>query len=304
MFKEAGLAARDLYVAGFPWSACYVLDGKKPVLFEAGYACAGQLYVDAIRGILVDRSPGTLFLTHVHYDHCGAVGRLKRAFPALRVAASERSAGIIRRPNAQKLIADLSAKAISFISRGYHDPSKLVDDPFEPFDVDIILHDGQTVDLHGMTVEVIATPGHTRDMLSYYIAERKILFATESAGCLDAMGHVMVAALADYDAYFASLTKLAALPIEILCQGHRIVFLGAGEVRDFLRRSLDETLRFREKVEKLLREEEGSVDRVTARIKAEEWDANTGTKQPEDAYLINLRTTIAGLAEKQKQKEE
>ena len=297
-FREAGLAAKDLYVAGFPWSACYLLDGKRPVLFEAGYMCAGQLYVDAIREVLTNRSPEILFLTHVHYDHCGAVGYLKRAFPALRVAASERSAAIMRRPNARKLMTDLSRKAISFISKGYHDPSKLIDDPFEPFEVDIVLADGQNVDLDGITVRVMATPGHTRDMLSYYIPERKILFASESAGCQDAAGHIMIAALADYDAFLSSLAALASLPIDILCQGHRIVWVGADEVRDFLTRSLETAVRFRENVAQLLHQEQGSVDRVTARIKAEEYDTNTGTKQPEDAYLINLRTMIAGLAEK------
>jgi glyoxylase-like metal-dependent hydrolase (beta-lactamase superfamily II) len=302
IFREAGLAAKDLYVAGFSWSACYLLDGKKPVLFEGGYTCAGQLYANAIREILTGRPPEILFLTHVHYDHCGAVGYLKRAFPSLKVAASATSAGIMRRPNARKLMTDLSKKALPFVSGNYREPSKLIDGPFEPFDVDIILNDGQTVDLDGLTVQVMATPGHTRDMLSYYIPERKMLFATESAGCQDEMGHIMIAALADYDAFLASFRRLAGLPVDILCQGHRIVFVGADEVREFLARSLETAMRFREKAEGLLHEEQGSVDRVTARLKAEERDANKGTGQPEDAYLINLRATVAHLAEKLKER--
>jgi glyoxylase-like metal-dependent hydrolase (beta-lactamase superfamily II) len=297
-FAGAGLVAKDLYVAGFPWSACYLLDGKRPVLFESGYTCAGRLYAEAIRKVLGEREPEILFLTHVHYDHCGATGYLKRVFPSLKIAASERSAGIIHRPNALALITKLSKQATSVISENYDgDRSKLIDEPFEPFDVDIIVGEGQTVDLDGITVRVMATPGHTRDMLSYYIPERKILFATETAGCQDITGHILITALADYDAFLSSFARVAALPIEILCQGHRFVWVGVDEVRDFLARSHASAKDFREKVEQMLHEEQGSVERVVARIRAEEYDTNKGQKQPEGAYMINLLATVDRLAE-------
>ncbi len=301
-FAGTGLVAKDLYVAGFPWSACYLLDGKRPVLFESGYTCAGRLYAEAIREVLGEREPEMLFLTHVHYDHCGATGYLKRAFPSLRVAASERSAGIMRRPNAQGLMTELSRQATDLISESYNgDRSKLIDEPFEPFDVDIVVGEGQTVDLDGITVQVMATPGHTRDMLSYYIPERKILFATETAGCQDITGHILITAPADYDAFLSSFARVAALPIEILCQGHRFVWVGVDEVRDFLARSLSAAKHFREKIERLLYEEQGSIERVVAQIKSEEYDTNTGQKQPEGAYLVNLRATVTRLAETLKQ---
>jgi glyoxylase-like metal-dependent hydrolase (beta-lactamase superfamily II) len=299
LFSEAGLVAKDLYVAGFPWSACYLLDGGRPVLFESGYTAAGRLYAEAIREVLGEREPEILFLTHVHYDHCGATRYLKRAFPSLKVAASERSAGIIRRPNAQALMKELSRQATSVLSESYDgDRSKLIDEPFEPFDVDIIVGEGQAVDLDGMTVQVLATPGHTRDMLSYYIPERRILFATETAGCQDAAGHILIAALTDYDTFLSSFARVAALPIEILCQGHRLVLVGVDEVRGFLARSLSTAKHFREKVVRLLCEEQGSIEGVVARIRAEEYDTNTGPKQPEGAYLVNLRATVTRLAEK------
>ncbi len=60
-FSEAGLVVKDLYVAGFPLSACYLLDGKRPVLFESGYTCAGRLYAEAIREVLARGSPRSSF---------------------------------------------------------------------------------------------------------------------------------------------------------------------------------------------------------------------------------------------------
>jgi len=296
-FATTGPAVKDFYVAGHPWSACYLLDGKKPVLFESGYTCVGRLYEESIRKVLGKREPDILFLSHVHYDHCGATGHLKRAFPSLLVAASERAARIMEHPNARALMTELSADALSFASEILEiDRSKLIDAPFEPFGVDLILGDGQTVELSGTTVQVLASPGHTRDMLSYYIPERKILIATEAVGLQDMTGRIIIAALADYDAYLASLERLSALPVEVLCQGHRLVWTGAGEVRDYFARAIVAAKSFREHVTRLLDEEQGAIERVVARIKAEEYDTNPHVKQQEAAYLINLRARVGHLA--------
>jgi hypothetical protein len=78
--------------------------------------------------------------------------------------------------------------------------------------------------------------------------------------------------------------------------------VGADEVRDFLARSLSTAKHFREEVERLLHEEQGSVERVVARVRAEEYDTNTGLKQPEGAYLINLHATVTRLAAKLKER--
>ena len=300
-FKKTGLVERDFYVTGLPYSACYLLDGRKPVLFESGYTCAGRLYEEGIRKVLKEREPEILFLTHVHYDHCGATSYLKRAFPGLRVAASARAAAIMERPNAQKLMKELSRETLSFVSNAFDvDRSKLIDEPFQPFAVGLVLDEGHTVELDGITVQVMATPGHTRDLLSYYIPERRILVGTEAAGNQDRMGHIITASLTDYDSYISNLKRLAALPAEILCTGHDVVWVGAEEVQDFFARSIATAEGFRETVEELLREEQGSIERVVARVKADEYDTNTEAKQPETPYLINLRAKVGLLAKRMK----
>jgi 2-aminobenzoylacetyl-CoA thioesterase len=50
----------------------------------------------------------------------------------------------------------------------------------------LIRGDGLTVHVQeNLSVQVLSTPGHTRDMLRYYVPERRILFATKAAGCLN-----------------------------------------------------------------------------------------------------------------------
>jgi 2-aminobenzoylacetyl-CoA thioesterase len=300
LINTTGPVADHFYISGLSQYPVHLLDCRRPVLFDAGVTCAGKLYTDAIRSVLGARQPELLFISHVHWDHCGAVSRLKEAFPALKVAASPTAAEILRRPRALELMGKLN-EGVKAIVAGFPgiDPSRVADEPFRPFEVDMELTEGQIFELDdNLTVHVMETPGHTRDHLSYYIPEKKILIASEASGCLSTAGSIVSEFLADYDAYFSSLTRLAGLPVDILCQGHRIIFTGPEEVRNFFSRSVSEATRFKDRVYELLGSEAGSVDRVVQKIKAEQYDVIEGVKQPETAYLINLKAQVSHLAGK------
>ena len=299
IFRKTGPVSNRLYVTGLAWSPCYLYNGEHPVLFEAGFHCAGALYVRDIKEVLGSRQPEILFLTHVHYDHSGAAAYLKKSFPDIRIAASPRAGEIMKRPNAVELMGRLSRNMISLAeSIEGVDVSLLIREPFEPFAVDMFLADGQTVTLgEDLEVRVLATPGHTSDLLSYYIPEEKILVATEAAGLLWQNGTINAEFLVDFDLYMDSLKRLASLDVDILCQGHHFVFTG-DDVKEFFGASIEAGAGFRTRVEELLAENEGSIDRVVEIMKAKEYDINPGVKQPEAAYLLNLRARVTHLADR------
>ncbi len=298
IFGEIGQVTNDLHVLGLSWTPSYLLCGLKPVLFEAGFSCLGKLYVDDAKRILKDRPPEMLFLTHVHYDHCGAVSYFKKNFPSIRIAASSRAAEIIQRPNAQKLIKELSEKVILCVAKvpGIH-VEDLLYEPFEPFNVDIVLENGQVIQISDeLSVRVMAVPGHTRDLLAYYIPERKTLFATESVGNLDRIGQVNTEFLVDYELYLKNIRFICNyLEVNVLCLGHQFVISGV-DVATFLSRSMNAAEHFKKRIEDLLFEESGNLDQVEMRMKAEEYDINPGPKQLEKEYLINLTARVKHLA--------
>lgn len=278
------------FVLGVPHYPIYLLNGRKPVLFEAGLTSLARIYQEDIESILGQAHPGMLFLTHVHYDHCGAVAYLKQAFPGLKVAASKRAGEIIRRPSAIELIRSLNQNAAEAVA--HLDESRLLKESFKPFEIDLVLEDGQVIMLEeDVSVQVLSSPGHTWDFLSYYVPEHKLLIASEAIGCANTCGYIITDCLVDFDAYLNSLKRLAGLDVEVLCQGHNFVYV-AGDVQDFFRRSIQTALDFKAMMEKFWQVEGGDMSRVINSIKGIEYDPVPLPKQPESAYLINLEARI------------
>lgn len=296
IIRKTGHVTGNFYMLGTNHFPTHLLDGPRPALFEAGLACLGPAYVKAIREILGRAEPCYLFLTHVHFDHCGAAAFMKRSFESLQICASQKGQAIMERPNAVKTMAWLSSEALRWIEK--EAPGAARDVPFEPFEVDCILADGDRVDLGGgLTVEVVAAPGHTWDALSYYVPEKKLLVAGEAGGIVDPTGYVFTEFLVDYDAYRNTLERLAALEVEILSQSHHQIFTGE-DARSFFPRAIEAAREFKSRVEELLDLENGDVKKVVLLMKAEEYDPKPDPKQPEPAYLINLTARVRHLAEK------
>ena len=212
----------------------------------------------------------------------------------MRVAASEQARKVFSRPNALALMRQLSDVSAQMAADLGLPPDE--SPPFEPFEVDKTVVDGQSIPLSGdLTLRVISTPGHTRDSLSYYIPEKKILFASEAVGIPDQTGYIYIDCLVDYGLYRRSHRALAALDIDALCLGHRVALTGA-DARRHMDDSLLQCERFREMVSDFIKEEGGDLERVKQRVKAYEYDGKPGLKQAEPAYLLNLDARIKAIA--------
>ena len=145
-----------------------------------------------------------------------------------------------------------------------------------------------------LTVQVLERPGHTRDCLSYFIPQKKVLFCSEAAGVPDMTGYIVSEALVDYDQYNESMSRLSKVAYEVLCLGHRQALNGQ-DAKNYFPKSMAHCRDFLNLVETSLIEEGGDVPKVIARIKAVEYDPVPEPKQIEPAYLLNLEAKVKAI---------
>ena len=291
IFNNTGKFAENFYVLGHPCAPVYLLDnGTSPALFDSGFSIMGNRYIEEIKKILKDRQPAFLFLTHAHFDHCGAAGLLKQAFPGMKIVASPLAKSIIDKPKALDLIRKLSAEALPLAAGLGLTSSNLPD--FCPFPVDIAVSEGDTVSLEpDLSVCILETPGHTRDSLSYFIPEHGALLSGEALGIPDATGYIISECPSNYDDYADSLQKLKALAPDVVCLGHYKVYTGP-DAAGYIDESLAHCIQFKGLVKTYLQEEQYDMDRVMQRFKKLEYEGKREDAHPEPAYFINLTARI------------
>ncbi|MDI9569753.1 MAG: MBL fold metallo-hydrolase [Pseudomonadota bacterium] len=272
----------------------YLVTGAMPVLFDAGMTFMGPLYMAELKEILTDSNlPRRLFLTHSHFDHAGASPYLKRRIPGLKIGAAAAAAETFRKPRAVELIRDLSApweEKYRFLAEGE-------DIAFSGLEIDLLLEDGMELELGaGLTCRVIATPGHTRDSLSFYLPELKALIAGEAVGVFDRNFRIHPEFTSSYRDYVDSLEILSSLAIDTLMMSHFFTLTGT-DARDYVGKSLAATREFKARIERCLADSHGDLREVAERIFQEDYAATGAILQDARPYRINLEAKIRVVAE-------
>lgn len=286
---QIGEIGDGIHMLGHRVIPVLLVDGDRPALFDAGMAFLGPIYARQVRQVLDGRQPAWCFLTHSHFDHCGAVAYLKAQFPQMKVVCSKKAADVFGRPNAISLISDLNQFAAGMAADLGVESG---DAHFETFSVDVTAGEGDCFEISpDLTVQTMETPGHTWDFLSYYIPQRKLLVASEALGTPDGTGYIVTACLVDYDVHYQSMQRLGTLDVETLFLGHNYSCTGR-DARRHMAESLVQSRRFRNMVERFFAAENGNVHAVMKRVKAVEWDGKPGFRQPEPAYVLNLEARI------------
>ena len=100
-----------------------------------------------------------ILLTHGHFDHIGGVRALKERYGA-KVYIHEADAGMLK--SSRMSLAVLTGGLVT------------------PADPDVLLHGGETLDLAGLSIDVIHTPGHTKGGVCYALKSERKLFVGDT----------------------------------------------------------------------------------------------------------------------------
>jgi glyoxylase-like metal-dependent hydrolase (beta-lactamase superfamily II) len=207
------LAPNIFYIPGknnsrFPYCACLYLRGKKlRVLIDAGM---GVKNIAPVKELGID----LLILTHCHIDH-----RLTRQeIFDVPVWCHESEAIFLK--DREYFFTSMGLK------RSGLDLAGLFDFAHGMFGTEIEhgLVDGERVDLGGITLETIHTPGHTPGHIAFFIPEHDLLFSGDID--LTPFGPFYGHDFADISDFLASIDKLKQIIAKIAVSGHAGPFNG------------------------------------------------------------------------------
>jgi len=186
----------------FPYCACLYLRGKKlRVLIDAGM---GVTNLAPAKEMGID----LLILTHCHIDH-----RLTRSeISDVPVWCHAIEAKYFK--DREYFLTSMGFK------RSGLDLSGLFDFEHGMFGIKIdhTLTDSERIDLGGITLETIHTPGHTPGHVAFFIPEHEILFSGDID--LTPFGPFYGHDFADINDFLSSIDKLKQLEPKLLASGH------------------------------------------------------------------------------------
>jgi glyoxylase-like metal-dependent hydrolase (beta-lactamase superfamily II) len=174
-----------------------------------------------------------------------------------------------------------------------------LDVTFHGLELDRILEDGEEIRLEDETrIQVIATPGHTRDTVCYYLPKLKALVGGEAVGTFDRHFNVRPVFLSSYDDYLSSLEKLKRLEMDLLLLGHFHAL--TADAQSMIPKAIEATKAFGRRIESELKAHGGNQEAVVKKIFQEDYVEKKLINQEERPFLINLTAQVKAIAERKK----
>ena len=164
----------------------YLVLGEKAALIDSGYDDSETVgkRLEYIKKFAPQKLEYIL-VTHPHPDHIGGCRSIKKSTGARIV---------------------LHSSGVARAKKGYQVTG------------DIPVDDGYVLDIGGLSLEIIHTPGHSPASVCVYVRESKILFTGDHI--LGIGTTVVDAPEGDMTQYIDSLKKLLSYDIRLICPGH------------------------------------------------------------------------------------
>lgn len=272
-----------------------VLGGEKTALYDCGMAYSQAGLIRNIEEKIAERGYGGLdyvLLSHTHYDHIGALPYIIKRWPSVKVCGAEKALKVFKSEGAAATMVKLGESARDRYA--VSEEEKSCEITADGLRCDIVMHEGDTVDLGDMTVRAYETKGHTDCSLTYMLEPVMTMLASESTGVLRSDGKMYTAILKSFAQTIESAEKCRALKPKLIIGNHfgripdevtekyfDLYIEAATEERDFILAMKERGLSHIEMIKE--------YEKVY-------WTAERAKSQPKEAFYENANWIIKNMA--------
>jgi glyoxylase-like metal-dependent hydrolase (beta-lactamase superfamily II) len=234
-----------LFQLGVPSFPVYLSMGAEGMIIEGGTGPTADIIVQQIDELGIDPAKiKSMCLTHTHLDHVGAVPRLRRIWPHLKLLAGSVGAGLLQKDTfVQEFLAGDRMIGEILMERGAitAQPSPL--DEYN-FMVDAIIEEGERIDLGaGVVWHVFHTPGHSPCHISLVEEKEQTMVIGDMTGYFDpALDVFWPNYFASLEDYCNSIKKMTSVQAKRGLLSHNGVI--EGNMRRHLQKALKATERY------------------------------------------------------------
>ena len=199
--------------------AFLLITEEKAAIFDAGFAFTAKPMVKKIKAELGDRPLDYILLSHSHYDHISGASLMKKVWPDAKIVSAEHAAKVFEKPSAMKRISQMNRAAAFYFKK-----NPFFNNNLSRIHTNIVVKNGDIIDLGSVKLETIEAPGHTWDSLAFWCESERLVMTCETMGVLAGNDSIMPACLVSYRTTMEFIDKLEQLrPNKILYPHYGIV---------------------------------------------------------------------------------
>ena len=259
---------------------------RTALLVDSGYAFSAPELIRQIHAEMGEQPLDYILLTHSHYDHCSGSVYLRREWPDVKVFGGEYAAYVFTRPSALAVIREMNENGSRLYGDGHYP------DLLDQLRIDTTLRDGEDLFLGDIHIKAIATPGHTKDSVSYFWPEEKLLFASETCGTMPNPPMINPEYLVGYQMTLDSIARMEALKAEIIQVAHRrYITAGRDGVDEFFARCRYWAVETKDCIVAAYHAG-ASKQEMMDLLKGMYYVGEKAKGQPEDAFVLNASYTV------------